>query len=152
MYDLAWLQSKTGTEAMTVSTDGFVMWWDVRKMAERLESMPLREKGADALLGGVCLEYDPQAGASKFMVGTEQGLVLSCNRKAKNAADRVAGSFGGHHGPVAALRRNPFSPKYFLSLGDWAARVWSEDVRSPLIVGGCGARVVSSPLLPPPCR
>ncbi len=27
VYDLAWLQSKTGTESMTVSTDGQVLWW-----------------------------------------------------------------------------------------------------------------------------
>ena len=42
MYDLAWLQSKTGTEAMTVSTDGSVLWWDIRRMGEALESLPLR--------------------------------------------------------------------------------------------------------------
>lgn len=42
VYDLAWLQSKTGTESMTVSTDGQVLWWDIRKLGEALESMPLR--------------------------------------------------------------------------------------------------------------
>lgn len=26
VYDLAWLQSKTGSEAMTVSSDGRVLW------------------------------------------------------------------------------------------------------------------------------
>lgn len=26
VYDFAWLQSKTGTEAMTVSSDGRVLW------------------------------------------------------------------------------------------------------------------------------
>lgn len=64
-----------------------------------------REKGSDVLLGGVCLEYDPQAGPTKFMVGTEQGSVLACNRKAKNPADRVGATFAGHHGPVYGLRR-----------------------------------------------
>ena len=64
-----------------------------------------REKGSDTLLGGLVLEYDPAAGPTKFMVGTEQGLVLPCNRKAKNPADRVGASYGGHHGPVYGLRR-----------------------------------------------
>lgn len=42
VYDFAWLQSKTGSEAMTVSTDGSVLWWDIRKLSEAVESMPLR--------------------------------------------------------------------------------------------------------------
>jgi hypothetical protein len=39
---------------MTVSTDGFVMWWDIRKMSESLESLPLRwgRGGAAAGAGG----------------------------------------------------------------------------------------------------
>jgi dynein intermediate chain 2, axonemal len=42
VYDVAWLQSKTGSEAMTVSTDGSVLWWDIRKLSDAVESMPLR--------------------------------------------------------------------------------------------------------------
>jgi dynein intermediate chain 2 len=42
VYDVAWLQSKTGSEAMTASTDGRVLWWDIRRLAEPLESLPLR--------------------------------------------------------------------------------------------------------------
>lgn len=57
------------------------------------------------------------------MVGTEQGTVLSCNRKAKTAAEKIVGQFTGHHGPINALQRNPFYPKQFLSVGDWAFRV-----------------------------
>lgn len=64
-----------------------------------------REKGSETLLGGVSLEYDPAAGPTKFMVGCEQGSVLSCNRKAKNPADRVGSSYMGHHGPVYGLKR-----------------------------------------------
>ncbi len=42
MYDFAWLQSKTGTECLTVSTDGYVMMWDIRKLTEAVENIPLR--------------------------------------------------------------------------------------------------------------
>lgn len=42
VFDFAWLQSKTGSEALTVSTDGQVLWWDIRKLSEVVESMPLR--------------------------------------------------------------------------------------------------------------
>lgn len=42
VYDFAWLQSKTGSEAMTVSSDGTALWWDIRKLSEAVESLPLR--------------------------------------------------------------------------------------------------------------
>eukprot|EP00798_Chlamydomonas_sp_ICE-L_P028284 gene28284-31392_t len=132
IYDFAWLQSKTGAE---VSTDGQVLWWDIRKLSERLEEMPLKEKGSDVTMGGVVLEYDPAAGPTNFMVGTEQGSIFSCNRKAKNPADRVKYSLSGHHGPIYGLRRNPFNSKFFMSIGDWTARIWTDDtaVRTPIL-------------------
>lgn len=133
VYDFAWLQTKTGVDAMTVSTDGMVFQWDIRRMAEPTERIQLREKGSEAVLGGVTLEYDPTAGPTKFMVGTEQGTILSCNWKAKNAADRVGSGYPGHHGPIYALKRNPFFSKYFISMGDWTARVWNEDLKTPLM-------------------
>lgn len=37
VYEVAWLQGKTGTEAMTASSDGTVRWWDTRKLAEPTE-------------------------------------------------------------------------------------------------------------------
>ena len=38
------------------------------------------------------------------MVGTEQGVILLCNRKAKNPQDKIAAGFTGHHGPIYALQ------------------------------------------------
>lgn len=40
----------------------------------------------------------------------------------------------GHHGAVYALSRNPFFPKFFLSVGDWTTRVWNDDLRTPIVV------------------
>jgi hypothetical protein len=40
--------------------------------------------------------------------------------------------------------RNPFFPKYFLSVGDWTWRVWNEDLRSPLLVSPYAAAYLSS--------
>ena len=40
------------------------------------------------------------------MIGTEQGNIMTCNRKAKNPQDRVGASFPGKQGPqlvVAAV-------------------------------------------------
>ncbi len=68
------------------------------------------------------------------MVGTEVGTVMACNRKAKTPGEKIVALYPGHHGPIYALQRNPFFPKNFLSVGDWTARVWSEDIRESSIM------------------
>ena len=40
---------------------------------------------------------------------------------------------GRHHGPVYSLWRNPDLPKFFLSVGDWSAKIWSEEQKSPIM-------------------
>jgi len=68
------------------------------------------------------------------MVGTEQGIVIACNRKAKTPAEKITSTYSGHHGPVYALARNPFCPKIFLTVGDWTARIWSEEIKESSIM------------------
>ena len=117
VHAIAWTQSKTGSELMSTSTDGSVLWWDLRKLGEPLETLTLRDGGGGGgggggaagaaggggggnggggmIQGGMCLEYSPQAGPAKFMVGTQQGAVLAGNRKAKTPTDRISGSYTG---------------------------------------------------------
>ena len=38
------------------------------------------------------------------MVGTEQGQILLCNRKAKTPQDKITASFSGSLGPIYALQ------------------------------------------------
>ena len=47
------------------------------------------------MLGAVALDSSFAAGPTKFMVGTENGAVLSCNRKAKQPADRLGVAYAG---------------------------------------------------------
>ena len=58
---------------------------------------------ASSKVYGCSLEYNPQAGPTKFMIGTEQGNIMTCNRKAKNPQDRVGASFPGLHIPTVLL-------------------------------------------------
>jgi len=141
VYRVAWFQSKTGTECGSVSTDGHVMIWDTRRMNEPIDTIEIRSKedkddAKNSLLGGVVLEYDHAAGATKFMVGTEQGRILNYDRKGKTPQEKLKGEYVGHHGPVCALQRNPLDPKCFLSVGDWTARIWNEDLKTPLMTTG----------------
>ncbi len=153
LTSLAWTQSKTGTEFMTAGLDGNIIWWDSRRLNERVETLVLRERSSSTGSGAVaqqaaaaaedpcfaarCLEYSIAAGPAKFMVGTSSGTILSGNRRAKTPADRITGSFTGHVGPIISLSRHPIFPKHFLSIGDWTARVWSEDLHTQLVATPC---------------
>ncbi|NWY52872.1 DNAI2 protein, partial [Chionis minor] len=136
VYGAIWLQSKTGTECFSASTDGQVLWWDIRKLSEPTESLVLditRKGLLENALGAVTLEFEPTM-PTKFMVGTEQGIVIACNRKAKTPPEKITSTYSGHIGPVYALARNPFYPKIFLTVGDWTARIWSEETKESSIM------------------
>ncbi|NXS62969.1 DNAI2 protein, partial [Brachypteracias leptosomus] len=136
VYGAIWLQSKTGTECFSASTDGQVLWWDIRKLSEPTETLVLditRKGLLENALGAISLEFEPTM-PTKFMVGTEQGIVISCNRKAKTPPEKITSTYSGHHGPIYALARNPFYPKVFLTVGDWTARIWSEETKESSIM------------------
>jgi len=132
VYDIRWLAGKTAYECVSTSTDGQVLWWDTRKLGEPLEQLLLEDKAnVGRAIGGVALEYSTAGG--KFLVATEQGTIVSCNRKAKNPADRIGMSYEGHSGPVYRVERSPFLPKFFLTIGDWTWRLWNEELRAPVM-------------------
>ncbi|XP_033755651.1 dynein intermediate chain 3, ciliary-like [Pecten maximus] len=135
-YKAIWIQSKTGTECFSTSSDGQVLWWDTRKMGEPTEKLyldPTKKQDPTKAQGAMVLEYEPTM-PTKFMVGCETGTIMSCNRKAKTPAEKIVALYHGHLGPVYSLQRNPFFPKNFLSVGDWKARIWSEDIRESSIM------------------
>ena len=51
-------------------------------------------------------------------VGTEEGRIVCCSKKAKVQPEVIINTFRGHHGPVRGLQRNPAFSKNFLSVGD----------------------------------
>ena len=61
-YRTLWVQSKTGSEFFSASSDGQVLWWDYRKLQDPIESLVLDpEKKGDIknALGAMVLEYEP---------------------------------------------------------------------------------------------
>lgn len=152
VYDIYWINSKTASQCVSVSTDGRVLWWDTRKLDEPPTDSVLLctdVKGGGAVLGGCALEYNAEAGPSKYLVGTEQGVVLLANlknRKQNNGITVFDQGAGKHHGPIYAIQRNPANTKCFLTVGDWTAKVWMEDIKMPImttkyhaafVTGGC---------------
>ena len=140
VYDIFWIASKTGSKCASVSTDGLMLWWDVRKLSEPEDSVQLTDKQIEGtVLGGSSMEYNSEAGANKYLVGTEQGMPVKIDLKARKppAASGVAIYDAGvarHHGPIYTIQRNLLHTKFFLTVGDWTARVWAEDnTKSPIM-------------------
>lgn len=144
VYDVYWIQSKTNSQFVSVSTDGQQMWWDTRKLTEPTEVLQLND-GTGRVLGGCSLAYNVEAGPAKYLTGTEQGVVLSMNMRKKGGgkdannsgviqamATDAAG--GKHHGPIYSIERNPVHPTTYLTVGDWTARVWNEKNKGPIMM------------------
>ncbi|XP_045516832.1 dynein axonemal intermediate chain 2-like [Pieris brassicae] len=138
--NVLFVHSKTGAEFFSSSPDGVVKWWDIRNMNEPTDSMIIdlvrlasETQSINRALGISALEYESTI-PTRFMVGTESGLVIGGNRKGKTPLEKLPSKYEAHLGPVYALQRNPTFLKNFLTVGDWTARVWSEDCRESSIL------------------
>ncbi|KAK5640046.1 hypothetical protein RI129_010857 [Pyrocoelia pectoralis] len=133
-----WINSKSGLEFFSTSTDGQVKWWDARKLTEPLETLILNcpDQNIEMAMGACSLEYEGTI-PTRFMVGTEKGVIISCNRKGKSPSEKMGTKFTAHLGPVLAIQRNAAYVKNFLSIGDWTARIWSEDCKESSIIWTC---------------
>ncbi|VVC90885.1 unnamed protein product [Leptidea sinapis] len=124
---------------------GHVGWWDMRKGGEPVSICPPHVAHRDLVRNVLFINSKTGAeffssspdGTVKwyvFMVGTETGLVIGGNRKGKTPLEKLPTKYEAHLGPVYALQRNPTFLKNFLTVGDWTARVWSEDCRESSIL------------------
>lgn len=89
------INSKSGQEFFSSGPDGNVKWWDIRNMSEPTDEMIMDvvkssfDVQSMANANGVCtLEYEATI-PTRFMVGTENGLVISGNRKGKTPMEKL---------------------------------------------------------------
>merc|ERR1712224_215857 len=147
------IQSKTGNHCVSVSTDGQLLWWDTRRLHAPTEVVKTQDT-AGTVFGGCSLAYSTLS-PHKYLVGTEQGLVISVNSKIKareqkqqqpsqnpispvsvydlNAGWPKEGYTPQHFGAVLTIQRNPQIPKFFMTVADWSVRLWAEDMESHLL-------------------
>ncbi|XP_008543431.1 dynein axonemal intermediate chain 2 [Microplitis demolitor] len=139
-----WINSKTGTEFFSSSRDGQIKWWDTRKLQTPMDTLVIdlvkpEEQDIDRATGVTTLQFESSLG-TRFMCGLENGIVISGNRKGKTPSEKIATRFHAQYGPVITVLRNPTFVKNFLTVGDWAARIWSEDCRESCITWTPGHR------------
>jgi dynein intermediate chain 2 len=114
-----------------------VIWWEIKgynvvpAVSITIEpEKPLilmdKDNEIEKEYGGTKIEYNPEAGATKFLIGTEQGTIFVANKK-KNEADiqnKLGFKWGRHLGPIYGMQRCPVQTKFFLTVGDWTSRVF----------------------------
>uniref|UniRef100_A0A2A4JH19 Uncharacterized protein n=1 Tax=Heliothis virescens TaxID=7102 RepID=A0A2A4JH19_HELVI len=138
--NVLFINAKTGMEFFSGGPDGAVKWWDMRKIDEPTDEMIIdvvktqNDVQSMAKSNGVSVLEFEQTIPTRFMVGTENGYVINGNRKGKTALDKLPAKFEAHVGPVWRVERNPGFLKNFLTVGDWTARVWSEDCRESSVL------------------
>jgi len=141
VYQVSWIQSKTGNMCASSSTDGQILWWDIRRLQEPINAVKLRDD-AGTVFGASSMAYSMLT-PHKYLVGTEQGVVVSVNSKMRNKdrqmmvydinnGNGAEGYTPAHYAPIASIERNAQVPKYFLTVADWTARLWCEDLETDL--------------------
>ena len=89
VYGIKWV-GKSGVEFLTGSQDGLVKWWDVRKFVrptrEFVVSCHEEEQDLQTADSLSCLSFE-QTIPSKFMMGTNQGNVISCRLSPKQGTN-----------------------------------------------------------------
>ncbi|XP_059047011.1 dynein intermediate chain 3, ciliary-like [Achroia grisella] len=132
--------SRTNTEFFTGSPDGQCFWWDLRNLSKPLDQVPIsvripvgQEPNLNNAEGVSSLEYHLGL-PTKFLCGTESGLVINANRMGRSHSEILSSYWNAHSGPVRAVHRSPCTLRMFLTCGDWTVRLWSEEVRTAPIV------------------
>ena len=136
-----------------VSTKGFQLPVDIlSQLEEKNEEKEDNKKGKkndekkklflknaednDKEYGATRIDNSTDAGASKFLLGTEQGVLFIVNKKKSEGeiGQKLGLQKGRHLGPIVGMQRNPTYFKFILTVGDWTARIWTEDLRSPIYI------------------
>lgn len=128
---IKWLKSNQETAFFSGGIDGRLMSWDCRNLSAPTQFIHLDSEkdhfpNLEQDYSITCVEYDLTL-PYNFMIGTEQGDVLSFNRKYKQNEDRLRSLYQCGSGPVFNVVRNAFYPQLFLSCNAWSLKIWSED-------------------------
>ncbi|XP_052774129.1 dynein axonemal intermediate chain 4-like isoform X2 [Mya arenaria] len=150
VWQIKWIEKERGSGDETaevlvsISTDGRVCQWSIRKGFEcydlmRLKKMPTRmggkkEKKGEAFIsrhaGGLCFDFNIRD-SNIYLAGTEEGHIHRCSCSYN---EQFLESYFGHNGPVYRIVWSPFVPDVFLSCSaDWSIRLWHQDKPRPIL-------------------
>ncbi|KAI9099413.1 WD40-repeat-containing domain protein [Phlyctochytrium arcticum] len=157
IWELRWVDRERGDEQargetlVSVSTDGRVVQWLIRKGLEYADLMSLKrvtkqqetKAGMPAATtaskpgsfiarqsGGLCFDFNPKD-SNIYMVGTDDGHIHRCSCSYN---EQYLTTYFGHTGPVNRIRWSPFASGIFLSCSsDWTVRLWNQENEESLL-------------------
>ncbi|XP_041475347.1 dynein intermediate chain 4, axonemal-like [Lytechinus variegatus] len=158
VWQLQWVDKERGSSnderievLVSISTDGRVTQWQIRKGFESAELMKLKktakaakkqasqakqdqkEKGEAFITrqaAGFSFDFYPKD-SNIYLAGTEDGLIHKCSCSYN---EQYLDTYNGHTGPIYKIRWSPFINDIFLSCSaDWSLRLWMQDRLQPVL-------------------
>lgn len=136
VWQLKWVDKgiERGESLVSISTDGRVVEWSMKKGLEETTLMVLKRVGtAEGVVSrqasGLCFDF-PIDDASVYLAGTEGGMLHRCSCSYN---EQYLETYSGHTGPIYRVRCSPFWPPAFLSCSaDWTVKLWHQKNPEPL--------------------
>ncbi|XP_063057893.1 dynein axonemal intermediate chain 4 isoform X2 [Engraulis encrasicolus] len=137
-----------GESLISVSADGRVIKWILRKGLDCIDLMKLKrvrnekpgkqaegkERKGEAFISrhapGTCFDFHPQD-SNIYLAGTEEGHIHKCSCSYN---EQFLSTYYGHRGPIYQIAWSPFCNNVFLSCSsDWSVQLWQQDISTPAL-------------------
>eukprot|EP00002_Diphylleia_rotans_P031932 TRINITY_DN6660_c0_g1_i3.p1 TRINITY_DN6660_c0_g1~~TRINITY_DN6660_c0_g1_i3.p1 ORF type:complete len:353 (+),score=64.46 TRINITY_DN6660_c0_g1_i3:171-1229(+) len=145
VWEVKWVDTnERGERLVSVSTDGRISQWSIKKGLEftdlmRLKRITNQAKTSDSkneafisrLASGLCIDFSPRD-PNIYLCGTEDGNIHKCSCSYN---EQYLENYFGHSGPIYRIRWSPFHHTTFLSASaDWSVKLWKEEEDKPVLV------------------
>ncbi|XP_053326023.1 dynein axonemal intermediate chain 4 [Spea bombifrons] len=155
VWQLKWIErhgnglgEDKGEILVSISADGRITKWRIRKGLDCSDLMKLKRTGSErtkksavekenkseAFISrqapGMCFDFHPKD-SNIYLSGTEEGHIHKCSCSYN---EQFLDTYRAHKGPVYKITWSPFCPDVFLSCSaDWAVHLWRQDVLKPVL-------------------
>ncbi|XP_051568768.1 dynein axonemal intermediate chain 4-like [Myxocyprinus asiaticus] len=174
VWQVKWIDHETalsgeekGETLISVSADGRISKWFLRKGLECIDLMKLkktnmrserrpkpdkREELFEVLISqhtsGMCFDFHPND-LNIYLAGTEEGQIHKCSYSYN---EQFLNTYTAHKGAVYKITWSPFSPDIFLSCSsDWTIHLWRQDLLKPVLSFTSGQKAVYDIMWSPHC-
>mmetsp|Transcript_4872 Transcript_4872/g.10298 ORF Transcript_4872/g.10298 Transcript_4872/m.10298 type:complete len:769 (-) Transcript_4872:228-2534(-) len=145
IWNIKWIDkgSDMPDALVTISTDGHIVQWSMKKGLDHKSLMKLKRVTASAGSGsassksdafisrsasGMCIDFFPPD-SNFYLAGTEEGTVHKCSC---SYSEQYLETYTGHQGPIYSVNWSPFLPSAFITASaDWTAKLWDQDKNTP---------------------
>ena len=151
VWEIIWVEREriTGDDKgeilVSVSADGRVCQWSIKKGFDYLEVMKLKrllqsripnksgavtESLVNRFSSGMGLAFKA-SDSNLYIAGTEDGHIHRCSCSYN---EQFLATYNGHKGPVYRVQWSPFLGDVFMSASaDWSMKIWHQDINEPLL-------------------